>query len=218
MALQVSVGRLVCIVAIVVPLWCELRERCKPLFKQLFVDRGAPKCGVPVFSKTFGNLLGIGVEFPISHLKSPYGVAAARLEFLQLREYIVFPNAGAEIRTVFFDVLLRFLQLICEVLSGQIGRVILEIAEALGVASVRISRINVCGDMWILQIFAVHFLKVGGLRCPNEAESAIELLVIGSGFGENMVMRHAIGDGVHGYPNEDPNILAALKSGARKRR
>ena len=156
-----------------------------------------------MLGKTFGNLFGVGVEFPISRLEGPYGVAAARLELLQLRQYIVFPDAGVKVRVVLFDELLSFLQLICEVLSGQVGRVILEIAEALCVASIWISRINVCGDMWVLQIFAVHFPEVGVLCCTNEAESAVELVVVGSSFSENMVVRHAIRDVVHGSLGQD---------------
>ena len=69
----------------------------------MLVDGCVSKCVAPMFRKAFGNQVRVRGEVPVTFVDCPDGVAAARLEFLELCEDVVLADAGAEVRTVFFD-------------------------------------------------------------------------------------------------------------------
>ena len=71
--------------------------------KHVLVDGCVSKCVAPMFRKAFGNQVRVCGEVPVTFVDCPDGVAAARLEFLELCEDVVLADAGAEVRTVFFD-------------------------------------------------------------------------------------------------------------------
>ena len=73
------------------------------------VNGPMPKGIARMVCKSLGNLLGIRSEVSIAFLDSSYGAAVAGLEPVQLREYIAFANAGAEVSIIFFDLLLSTL-------------------------------------------------------------------------------------------------------------
>ena len=75
---------------------------------------------------------------------------------------------------------------------------VLQVPETLGVAGVGISRVDVCANDWVLEIFAVHLCQIGVLRRTYEAQCAVELVVIGCRYCKNVVVRHVAGDAVHG--------------------
>ena len=58
---------------------------------------------LPQCAARFGNQVRVRGEVPVTFVDCPDGVAAARLEFLELCEDVVLADAGAEVRTDFFD-------------------------------------------------------------------------------------------------------------------
>ncbi len=71
--------------------------------KHVLVDWRVSKRVVPMCSKAFGNQVRVRGEVPVTFVDCPDVAAAARLEFLELCEDVVLADAGAEVRTVFFD-------------------------------------------------------------------------------------------------------------------
>ena len=69
----------------------------------MLVDGCVSKRVAPMCSKAFGNQVRVRGEVPVTFVDCPDGAAAARLDFLELCEDVVLADAGAEVRTVFFD-------------------------------------------------------------------------------------------------------------------
>ena len=80
---------------------------------------------------------------------------------------------------------------------------VLQIPEALGVSSIWVTGVDVCADVWVLQVFAVHLTQVGVLCGPYEAQCAVELFIISNGFCEDVVVGHVVGYVVHGSLGQD---------------
>ena len=70
------------------------------------VDGCVAESVAPMFSEAFGNQLRFRGKVPVSFVNCPYGVAAARLELLELRQNTIFSDARSEICVVFYDLAL----------------------------------------------------------------------------------------------------------------
>ena len=65
---------------------------------------------------------------------------------------------------------------------------VLKVAQSLCVACVRVCGVHVCADVWVFQIFAVHFFEVDILGGTDEAKCAVEFVVVVGGFCKYMVL------------------------------
>ena len=77
----------------------------------------------------------------------------------------------------------------------------------LGTVSTRHANVGIFGvykfaDVWVFQIFAIHFVGVNVLGGSDEAECTVEFVVVVRGFSEYMVLCHVDGDRVHSLFDE----------------
>ena len=87
---------------------------------------------------------------------------------------------------------------------------VLEFAKSLCVSDVGVLWIDEGADVRVFQIFAVHLGEVDVLGGSNEAEGAIEFVVVVGGFCEDVVLCHVVGDFVHGIFGEKESAYGVL--------
>ena len=74
---------------------------------------------------------------------------------------------------------------------------VLEFLETLRAAGVGVVWIDICAQVRVFQIFAVHFVEVDSFSSTDEAECAVKFVVIGCGFCKDVVLCHVVRYFVH---------------------
>ena len=120
------------------------------------------------------------------------------VSFLRCVSMFFFAIGDSVIMRLFLGLLHGGVKFVGKMFFGNRDRVVLKAVKPLCVAGVRIGGVDVCADVWVLKVFAIHLWKVEILCGPYEAKGAVEFVVVVSGLCEDVVLSHAVGNLMHG--------------------